>query len=650
MCKTSSVPDHCRQYALSDPLDRDYQSSCDDHTHQAICDRCEELTTVLQEIEEAIRKMPTHSVSEDTTQELLFVFDQTKNNILAWKAHLLRSVNQDEARLDVLDALDEFSVLLVQDWAMKFLPRKYRESQSDWFGKRGLSWHITVATRRQSPDRGFEMMTFAHVFQSGSQDSLTVQAIMSDVLGKLKEVMPTLRSVYYRQDNAGCYRSGSTILGAVKAGEAHGITVRRLDFSDPQGGKGACDRKAATIKAHIKVHLNEGHDVETASQMADAMHSSGGVPGLCVRLCDRVVSSPVPQIKLDGVSTIANVEYSDTFMRVWKAYGMGPGKKITFSKLNLPADLQTASLSPRCSAEAISAQFCTVKSRRAASNPSAPEGKVHGIPSTSGSGLYPCPEEGCIKSYQRFSSLQNHLDCGRHVRSLEQESMIDKAVRGYAARLEGQFAGVPQFEDRAGAGREAQSTAQQTTLLMGWALKSSQGGKTRFSDKQRDYLTSKFQIGEETGQKASPAQVSRLMMTAKDASGNRMFSSSEFLTVQQITSFFSRLASKRSLAGHLDIQVATDDEDGEAEVNEAAFQELSDYVMANILPTHPICYDSFNLCHLMSKSKLSTLAVKLLKEICDHYGISTEDITSRRKVPYIERLEGFLKQCDCCRT
>ena len=98
------------------------------------------------------------------------------------------------------------------------------------------------------------------------------------------------------------------------------------------------------------------------------------------------------------------------------------------------------------------------------------------------------------------------------------------------------------------------------------------------------------------------------------------------------------------MAGHLDIQVATDDEDGEAEVNEAAFQELSDYVMANILPTHPICYDSFNLCHLTSKSELSTLAVKLLKEFCDHYGISTEGITSRRKVPYIEKLEGFLKQ------
>ena len=62
--------------------------------------------------------------------------------------------------------------------------------------------------------------------------------------------------------------------------------------------------------------MNEGHDVETAIQMADAMHSLGGVPGLCTRLCDRVVSSPVIEIKLDGVSTIANVEYSETFIRV----------------------------------------------------------------------------------------------------------------------------------------------------------------------------------------------------------------------------------------------------------------------------------------------------------------------------------------------
>ena len=87
------------------------------------------------------------------------------------------------------------------------------------------------------------------------------------------------------------------------------------------------------MKTHIKVHLNEGHDVETVSQMVDAMQSLGGVPGLSVGLCDLVVSSPALHIKLDGVSTIANVEYSDTFIHIWKAYGMGLGKKITLTSL-----------------------------------------------------------------------------------------------------------------------------------------------------------------------------------------------------------------------------------------------------------------------------------------------------------------------------
>ena len=29
------------------------------------------------------------------------------------------------------------------DWAMKFLQLRYREKQSEWYGKRGLSWHIS---------------------------------------------------------------------------------------------------------------------------------------------------------------------------------------------------------------------------------------------------------------------------------------------------------------------------------------------------------------------------------------------------------------------------------------------------------------------------------------------------------------------------
>ena len=57
--------------------------------------------------------------------------------------------------------------------------------------------------------------------------------------------------------------------------------------------------------------------------------------------------------------------------------------------------------------------------------------------------LYSCPEPGCIKRYQRFSSLQRHLDCGKHKRELEKETLFDRAATGYAERLDKQSGCVP---------------------------------------------------------------------------------------------------------------------------------------------------------------------------------------------------------------
>ena len=67
-------------------------------------------------------------------------------------------------------------------------------------------------------------------------------------------------------------------------GEATGICVRRVDFSDRQGSKGPCDRRAATIKTHVWYYINEGHDVLTAHNFMEAMLSHGGMSGVRVAL------------------------------------------------------------------------------------------------------------------------------------------------------------------------------------------------------------------------------------------------------------------------------------------------------------------------------------------------------------------------------
>lgn len=522
MSKNSTVADHCRIYALSHPDNKDYFTDCD-HDHDDICDRCYGLSSVIREIEEGLEQA---ACSKEVKDELTFVVSHAKHNINAWKAHLMRSVNQDECRLEILKTLDAASVLIVIDWAMKYLPRKFRESQSDWFGKRGIPWHIAVAFRRT--DRGdMKMMTLVHVFEASNQDNFAVLAILNDVFRQLKFVMPELQNIHLRQDNASCYHCALTIFTAYQAAKINDLTLKSMDFSDPQGGKGSCDRKAATIKSHMAVYLNSGNDIETAAQMKDAIDSFEGVSGVQVRLCGPTQGSK--KVKWPGVSLLNNIQFSEEGLKVWRAYNIGPGKSTPWKDLDAPSQEEVPDVLLKESSTAESkSSFVSVKPRKSAKPP--PISHEEDRPANAGHGtevkelpldqhLFTCPEEGCIKSYQRYSSLQKHLDCGKHKRALEEETLFDRAILGYASRLERGDTAVPKILDI-----EFCQSSNGPSLPMGWALKSSSGRK-RFSLKQKEYLKAIFEIGKQSGQKSNPSSVSQAMRKAKDNNGERLFTS-----------------------------------------------------------------------------------------------------------------------------
>lgn len=416
-----------------------------DHTHGDSCDRCLLLSSVVREIEEGLER--ADECSEDEKVELTFVVLQAKQSIEAWKAHLLRSTNQDECRLDMLSGLSDPSILLVLDWAMKFLPRKFRESQSDWFGKRGIPWHLAVAIRSNSGE--MEMMTFVHVFESAtSQDSSAVLAILDDVFSQLKTVIPELQTIYIRNDNAGCYHCAQTLITAPQIAKRHGLQISRIDFSEPQGGKGACDRKAATIKSHMAAYLNSGHDIETATQMKEAMESTGGVRGVSVKVSSPPNGPSNKSIKWEKVSYVSNLYYNDDGIRTWRAYDIGPGKRIPWTKFNVPEDSDLPSMEVRSSiSEANTVSFVPVRPRRTggqlpvteaedSSDSADASSNTMSAATCNNSRLFTCPEEGCVKTFMQHSSLVKHLDCGKHKRALEHETLYDKAMLEYATKLD----------------------------------------------------------------------------------------------------------------------------------------------------------------------------------------------------------------------
>ena len=57
-----------------------------------------------------------------------------------------------------------------------------------------------------------------------------------------------------------------------------------------------------------------------------------------VSLCGPQSTSDL-KVKWDGVSLINNVEYKDKEIKVWRSYGIGPGKSLSLSKFDLAKTL-----------------------------------------------------------------------------------------------------------------------------------------------------------------------------------------------------------------------------------------------------------------------------------------------------------------------
>ncbi|CAG2207805.1 unnamed protein product [Mytilus edulis] len=131
---------HCRTWLLSDPKNLAFQSICNHH-HLFKCEKCQLFTDMCDKIRQVNNSSTT---SEELKEEFNKDLDDSIIKIENWGAHIVRTINQDSWRLERLGSLLQGQGIIIMDWAMKFLPQRFREKQTDWFGQRGKHWHVTV--------------------------------------------------------------------------------------------------------------------------------------------------------------------------------------------------------------------------------------------------------------------------------------------------------------------------------------------------------------------------------------------------------------------------------------------------------------------------------------------------------------------------
>ncbi|CAC5385940.1 unnamed protein product [Mytilus coruscus] len=443
--------------------------------------------------------------------DLNFNGTQTIQSITNLKNHLVRCKNQDSAKSVLFDTMSEDDVLLICDWSMKYLPKRYREDQTDWFGKRGLPWHITMAFQRVNGM--VESLGFVHIFDSQiSQDSLTTAAIILDVIDSILKFKDSAK-FHLWSDNAGCYKSTEmmSILSKNKK-------VLSYDFCESQNGKGPCDRTGATLKSAIRRYINQGNDVLNASSMKKGIETI--MKSVKYRKCCGFTSKKNTSKEFLLLARTQNFSFEEGGIRVWKAHGIGEGLLIKNDQI-----------------PAINIRYITVLEEP--DDITFHQLRKRNTKSDTENVVIQCTNDGCTEEFSTERELLNHQFVGKCQIEIEFNSGLNSDItkkKYYEKLSESSFLrGVLNLS-----AETKQMEGSENGLTLGWALKTERKSK-RFNKNQKDYLTEKFDKGLKTGRKEDPFNVSESMLHVKNSDGTRRFTYDEILSVQQVTSFFSRM-------------------------------------------------------------------------------------------------------------
>ena len=94
MSREEHCADHCTTYSLSDPKNTEFKGECK-HKHDVECKRCESLEEVLKDVKDKINNI---DIDEEQRKRINFDYNEHEAAIKAWKAHLVRTVLQEEAK------------------------------------------------------------------------------------------------------------------------------------------------------------------------------------------------------------------------------------------------------------------------------------------------------------------------------------------------------------------------------------------------------------------------------------------------------------------------------------------------------------------------------------------------------------------------
>jgi len=334
--ENSSIASHCIYFAVFNQKDDDFQPD-HEHEHDEVCDNCMLLFVTLEKLKTIIGNLP----DTEARSEMIFDVTQGITNILNWMKHIIRGVQQEKAKVIAFDSLQDTDTgFWLSDWAQKILQSSFRESQREYFGKKGMSLHIDVLFMKTA-DGSLIKKTYYTALTRCDQDVVDTLCVADHVIKQMHIEYQHLRRLYHKSDNAGCYAGNSVAENLYNICKIQNIQLLRYDYNEPQRGKDQADRDSAVAKIFLSAYIHSGNDCLSGEDIKKGKLHLGGPKNASISVAEiDKTSCEMTNSTIPNIQSFHSVLYDKLGMVFWQYFECGAGKFQPYQNLKFKSGLK----------------------------------------------------------------------------------------------------------------------------------------------------------------------------------------------------------------------------------------------------------------------------------------------------------------------
>lgn len=224
-------------------------------SHAELCNTCFERYLLFHDINALVNDS---SLPESRKVHYAKQLDSIKAKAQTYIAHLVRGKYQ---KLQFVKAINDCSpghAIAVCDYMMKLLLQKFRESQKDWYAKKGVSVHGCMFFFRSGASSDIKI-EIHDLFLSGdcTQNWYFSASALEATFKNFAALHPNISKVSLWSDNGPHYHNTSFILWLTRLHEICPMRLEKYSFFEAHKGKTALDAHFATFKFVLKGWMKE---------------------------------------------------------------------------------------------------------------------------------------------------------------------------------------------------------------------------------------------------------------------------------------------------------------------------------------------------------------------------------------------------------